>query len=97
MKTKTINPLDTLSIQDLKELLNAIDNKFLKQTDDKGYVIKDFSKHLVKYNLFVNYIIENKIRIKQGDKTLNFTYGEMAIILIQAELRDRPFASSDNE
>jgi hypothetical protein len=89
MTTKTINPLMTLSIQDLRELIIGIEKNFMKVESIDIVQNIDYSKHFDKYQDFIKYLITNKVVIKQGDKTLNLSYGEMASILISAELRDR--------
>ncbi len=87
--TTQVNPLSVLSIDYLRQLMIAIDKDFIKVIDIDGKINCDYSEYFVAYQSFLNYISVNKVLIKQGDKILNLSYGEMALILIRAEIRDR--------
>ena len=84
-----INPLSTLSIEELKQLVTSIDKKFyVKKINDQ--VVEDYqTKYLNIYNQFLNYIVENKVIIKKGNEELNLSYGHVAQLLIWAELNER--------
>jgi hypothetical protein len=88
MKNNTINPLSTMSVEQLKELLKGIDKEFLKHVKD-GVIIEDYSIHLDRYQYFLNYLCENKVTFSKGGETLNLSYGLMAQILITHELNNR--------
>lgn len=88
MKNNTINPLSTMSVEQLKELLKGIDKKFIKHVKD-GVIVEDYSKHLDSYQYFLNYLCENKLTLSKGGEPLNLTYGLMAQILITHELHNR--------
>ena len=88
MKNNTINPLSTMSVEQLKELLKGIDKKFIKHVKD-GVIVEDYSKHLDRYQYFLNYLCENKVTLSKGGETLNLSYGLMAQILITHELHNR--------
>ena len=83
------NPLSTLSIEELKQLIVSIDKNFyMKKINDQ--VVEDYqTKYLNIYNEFLNYIVENKVIIKKGSEELNLSYGHIAQLLIWAELNER--------
>lgn len=96
MTTKTINPLHALSIQDLKELIEGYETNFVYIVQE-SHIVKNAKKFLSIYLKFLTYLQQNKVLIKQNDKPLNISYGEMAIMLIRAELRDRGLNNIDNK
>lgn len=77
-----------MSVEQLKELLKGIEKKFMKHVKD-GVIVEDHSKHLDRYQYFLNYLCENKVTFSKGGETLNLSYGLMAQILITHELNNR--------